>query len=235
MQLFYSKDLNQNTRFFEFDKEESRHIHKVLRKKEGDNIHITNGLGYLFFCEITSLTDRKCVVSIQRFEKSAPPEFGLHIAIAPTKMNDRMEWFLEKATEIGIREISPIVCEHSERKVVNHERFEKILIAALKQSNQLFLPVLHPLQTFKSFVSQPKTGALFIAHCHENEKKSFNNELKPKTNATILIGPEGDFSEKEVKTALEKNYIPVSLGNTRLRTETAALVATHTYCLKNEN
>lgn len=235
MQLFFSKNLTAESNSFEFDKEESRHIFKVLRKQEGDSIHITNGLGMLFFSEITLITDRKCVVKINKTEQFPVSEFGLHIAVAPTKMNDRFEWFLEKATEIGIREITPLLCDHSERKVINHERFEKIVVAAMKQSNQLFLPVLHPLKPFKSFVEEQQAGALYIAHCYEHDKKTLHTVLPPKTSATILIGPEGDFSEKEVKTALEKNYIPVSLGHTRLRTETAALVATHTFSLKNES
>jgi 16S rRNA (uracil1498-N3)-methyltransferase len=174
-------------------------------------------------------------VKIRKTEQFPLPEFGLHIAVAPTKMNERFEWFLEKATEIGVREITPLLCDHSERKVINHERFEKIMVAAMKQSNQVFLPVLHPLKTFTSFLEEQHKGGLYIAHCYEHDKKTLHSVLPAQTNATILIGPEGDFSEKEVKTALEKNVIPVSLGHTRLRTETAALVATHTFILKHES
>jgi 16S rRNA (uracil1498-N3)-methyltransferase len=234
MQLFYSKEISNASPSFEFDKVESKHIFKVLRKKEGDRVHITNGKGFLFISEIISISDRKCIVKILDFQEEAPTKFKLHLAVAPTKMNDRFEWFLEKATEIGIHEITPIICEHSERKVINVDRFEKILVAAMKQSNQYFLPVLNELVSFKDFMQKKHGENIFIAHCHENQKRDLFNSLKTKENTLILIGPEGDFSEKEVKTALDKKFIPVSLGSNRLRTETAAMVATHTVILKNE-
>lgn len=234
MQLFYSKEISNASLSFEFDKEESKHIFKVLRKKEGDHVHITNGKGFLFISEIISISDRKCIVKIVDFQEESPAKFKLHLAVAPTKMNDRFEWFLEKATEIGIHEITPIICEHSERKVINLDRFEKILVAAMKQSNQFFLPVLNELVSFKDFMQKKHGENIFIAHCHENQKRDLFNSLKTNENTLILIGPEGDFSEKEVKTALDKKFIPVSLGSSRLRTETAALVATHTVILKNE-
>lgn len=234
MQLFYSKDITPDNDSFDFDKEESRHIFKVLRKKEGDKIQITNGKGYLFNSEIYSITDRKCQVKIIDYFKSKEPKFKIHLAVAPTKMNDRFEWFLEKATEIGIQEITPLICDHSERKNINSERFEKILISAMKQSNQYYLPVLNDLVFLKDFLQKKQEGGLYIAHCYENEKNQLFDCIQPNQDTLILIGPEGDFSEKEVKTALDKKFIPVSLGNNRLRTETAALVATHTVILKNE-
>lgn len=235
MQLFYFFDINEQTESFSFDKEESRHISKVLRKKEGDILFVTNGLGFLFETKITLTTDNKCTVKIISSEKTKPTAYHLHLAVAPTKMNERYEWFLEKATEIGIGEITPIICEHSERKVVKTERFEKILLSAMKQSNQYFLPKLNPPVSFKEFVKQNVNGQKFIAHCVETDKKSLKNTLQLAQNVTILIGPEGDFSEKEITMALDNNYIPVSLGNTRLRTETAAIVACHTVVLLNEN
>jgi 16S rRNA (uracil1498-N3)-methyltransferase len=155
--------------------------------------------------------------------------------VAPTKMNDRYEWFLEKATEIGIHEITPIICDRSERKVINAERFDKIILSAMKQCNQLHLPILNPAVTFKEFVKQKNEGSQLIAHCEESDKKTLKSVLKPNENYTILIGPEGDFSEKEIALALENNYIPVSLGNTRLRTETAAIVACHSVVFINED
>ena len=217
-----------------FDKEESKHIVKVLRKKDTDILFVTNGLGLLFKTEITLASDNKCTVQILEVEKVEPSKFHLHLAVAPTKMNDRYEWFLEKATEIGIHEITPIICDRSERKVVNKERFEKILLTAMKQSNVLFLPKLNEAKTFKEFIKLKNDGLQLIAHCEETDKKSLKSVLKPDENVTLLIGPEGDFSEKEIASAIENNFIPVSLGNTRLRTETAAIVACHSVVFVNE-
>lgn len=235
MQLFYNPNINETTETFSFDKEESKHIIKVLRKKDSDILFVTNGLGFLFKTEITLASDNKCTVKIISFEKSAAPKFHLHLVVAPTKMNDRFEWFLEKATEIGIHEITPIICDRSERKVINTERFDKILLTAMKQSNILFLPKLNNAISFKDFLKQKQEGVNFIAHCEETDKKSLKSVLKPNENVTILIGPEGDFNEKEIELALDSNYIPVSLGNTRLRTETAAIVACHSVVFVNEN
>jgi 16S rRNA (uracil1498-N3)-methyltransferase len=235
MQLFYNPNINETTENFSFDKEESKHIIKVLRKKDSDILFVTNGLGYLFKTEITLASDNKCTVKIISFEKSATPKFHLHLVVAPTKMNDRFEWFLEKATEIGIHEITPIICDRSERKVINTDRFDKILLTAMKQSNVLFLPKLNNAISFKDFLKQKQEGLNFIAHCEETDKKTLKTALKPNENVTILIGPEGDFTEKEIELALDSNYIPVSLGNTRLRTETAAIVACHSVVFVNEN
>ena len=235
MQLFYNPNINETTETFSFDKEESKHIIKVLRKKDSDILFVTNGLGFLFKTEITLASDNKCTVKIISFEKSVMPKFKLHLVVAPTKMNDRFEWFLEKATEIGIHEITPIICDRSERKVINTERFDKIILTAMKQSNVLFLPKLNNAISFKDFLKQKQEGVNFIAHCEETDKKSLKSVLKPNENVTILIGPEGDFTEKEIELALDSNYIPVSLGNTRLRTETAAIVACHSVVFVNEN
>ncbi|MBP6180558.1 16S rRNA (uracil(1498)-N(3))-methyltransferase [Flavobacterium sp.] len=234
MQLFYNPNINETTENFSFDKEESKHIIKVLRKKDNDILYVTNGLGYLFKTEITLASDNKCTVKIISFEKTAPSKFNLHLAVAPTKMNDRFEWFLEKATEIGIYEITPIICDRSERKVINNERFDKILLTAMKQSNVLFLPKLNKAIYFKEFIKQKREGLSFIAHCEETNKKTLKSALEINKNVTVLIGPEGDFSEKEIELALDNNYVPVSLGNTRLRTETAAIVACHSVVFVNE-
>ena len=235
MQLFYNPNINETTEYFSFDKEESKHIIKVLRKKDTDILFVTNDLGFLFKTEITLASDSKCTVKIISFEKKEESKFKLHLAVAPTKMNDRFEWFLEKATEIGIYEITPIICDRSERKVINAERFDKIILSAMKQSNELFLPKLNNAITFKEFIKQQNKGLQLIAHCEETDKKTLKSVLKPNENVTLLIGPEGDFSEKEIALALENNYIPVSLGNTRLRTETAAVVACHSVVFFNEN
>jgi len=234
MQLFYNSEIKQGDLTYFFDKEESKHIVKVLRKKEGDKIFITNGLGFLFESEIILASEKKCEVKIAKETFQEPVAFYTHIAVAPTKMNDRLEWFLEKATEIGIHEITPIICDHSERKVYKIDRAEKIIQAAMKQSLHYYLPKINEPISFSQFVKLNFEGQKFIAHCEETDKKSFKNEIKQKEKITILIGPEGDFSTKEINLAIANQFIPVTLGNTRLRTETAALVACHTIALKNE-
>ncbi|WP_348822255.1 16S rRNA (uracil(1498)-N(3))-methyltransferase [Flavobacterium aestuarii] len=234
MQLFYNPSINETTTAFSFDKEESKHIIKVLRKKDSDILFVTNGQGLLCKTEITLASDNKCTVEIISIEKTEAPKYKLHLAVAPTKMNDRYEWFLEKATEIGIHEITPVICDRSERKVINIERFEKIILSAMKQCNQMFLPKLNPAIPLKEFVKLKQNGTLLIAHCEETNKKSLKSAVSPSTDYTILIGPEGDFSTKEIALALENNYIPVSLGETRLRTETAAVVACHSVVFTNE-
>lgn len=234
MQLFYNPDISQDAETFFFDREESKHIIKVLRKKEGGNLFVTNGLGFLFKTEITLASDSKCFVKIVSSEKSEPLKYKLHLAVAPTKMNDRFEWFLEKATEIGISEITPIICEHSERKIIKTDRFDKIIQSAMKQSLQHYLPKLNEPIAFKDFIKQKNEGLNLIAHCEETDKKSLKEVAKSNENITILIGPEGDFSEKEIMLAIENNYVPVTLGNTRLRTETAAVVACHSIAFINE-
>lgn len=234
MQLFYNPDIQQGDTNFTFDKEESRHIVKVLRKKEGDAIHISNGKGSLFTSEIIFASEKKCEVNITGEQHFEPSQYYLHLAVAPTKMNDRYEWFLEKATEIGISEITPLICEHSERTIFKADRFEKILQSAMKQSLQYYLPKLNEPVPFKNFITDKKDGKLFIAHCEETDKKLLKTELQPNQKVTILIGPEGDFSTKEIELALANGYAPVSLGNTRLRTETAAVVAAHSVAFINE-
>jgi 16S rRNA (uracil1498-N3)-methyltransferase len=234
MQLFYSPTINSTETSFVFDKEESKHIIKVLRKKENDILHVTNGLGFLFATKIKLASDNKCTVEIVSFEQQQQPKFNLHLAVAPTKMNERYEWFLEKATEIGIQEITPIICEHSERKVIKTDRFVKIIESAMKQSLHCYLPKLNEPISYKDFVKKDFSGQKFIAHCEETDKKSLKTELKSNVDCTILIGPEGDFSVKEIQLALDANFIPVSLGSTRLRTETAAIVACHSVVYTNE-
>jgi 16S rRNA (uracil1498-N3)-methyltransferase len=234
MQLFYFKDINEKSSSFLFDKEESKHIIKVLRKKVGDILMVTNGLGILFETKISIASDSKCSVEIVRFQKQKYTDFYLHMVVAPTKMNERLEWFLEKATEIGFHEFTPIICEHSERKVIKTDRLEKILLSAMKQSNQYFLPKINEPISFKNFIQMEQNGQKFIAHCEDTQKLSFASQINTGEKYTVLIGPEGDFSTQEIELAIENKFIPVSLGNNRLRTETAALVACHTVVLKNE-
>ena len=234
MQLFFNPDISENTTQFTFEREESKHIVKVLRKNIGDTLYITNGKGWLFIAEISMPNINKCTAKIISQKQQPKRDYNLHLAVAPTKINDRYEWFLEKATEIGIDSITPIICDHSERKVIKPERFERILQSAMKQSLNCYLPKLNDAISFKDFINLDFEGDLFIAHCEETDRKSLKQQLNPKTDITILIGPEGDFSIKEITEALKNNFIPVTLGETRLRTETAAIVACHSVAFINE-
>ena len=232
MQLFYNSEISKETKQITFDKIESKHIVLVLRKKENDILKITNGKGYLFAAEISFASDKKCIAEIISVEEKPKPwNYYLHIAIAPTKLNDRIEWFLEKATEIGIDEITPIICSNSERRIVKLERFEKIIQSAMKQSLKFTLPKINEPIKFNQFIKQNLEGKVYIAHCENGEKELLQTVVKSSEKTTILIGPEGDFSSEEIKKSLEKKYIPISLGKSRLRTETAGLVAVSTVSL----
>lgn len=233
MQLFFSPDINETTAQFTFQREESKHIIKVLRKNIGDTVHITNGKGWLFTAQVSIPNINKCTAEIISKTQQPKRKYNLHLAVAPTKMNDRYEWFLEKATEIGIDSITPIICDHSERKFIKPERFERILQSAMKQSLSCYLPKLNDAISFQDYINQSFNGNIFIAHCEETDRKSLKQQLKSNTDITILIGPEGDFSNKEITQALENNFIPVTLGDTRLRTETAAIIACHSVAFTN--
>lgn len=236
MQLFYHPQISENDKQVSFPREESRHIAKVLRKKPGDTLHLTNGKGWIFETEIITADHNNCLASIVRSEKEPPPPYHLHLAVAPTKMNDRYEWFLEKAVEIGVHEITPVICDHSERKVVKLNRFERVLQSALKQSLHSLMPKLNEPVSFSEFLQKESSGQRFIAHCEEmGEKAYLSKSLETNKPVIILIGPEGDFSTEEIKLATEKKWQPVSLGNSRLRTETAAIVACHTVALAHED
>lgn len=234
MQLFYNPNVSETDQTIQFSKEESRHMVKVLRKTLGDQLHITNGLGWLFTAEITQADSKNCMAKITHSKFEDKHKYQLHLAVAPTKMNDRFEWFLEKATEIGIDSITPIFCENSERRVVKAERFEKILQSAMKQSLSCYLPKLNAALSFHDFINQEFEGDRYIAHCEDTQKLSLKNAVQPKTKITILIGPEGDFSASEIGLAKAKHFKSVTLGNTRLRTETAAIVACHSVAFVNE-
>ena len=234
MQLFYNKNLHKESTSLTFDKEESRHIVSVLRKKEGDILMITNGDSLLFTAKIIAVNNKRCQVQIIAVtEKESSRKYNLSIAIAPTKSNDRLEWFLEKATEIGVDNIHPILCKHSERKIIKNERLNKVLLTAMKQSLQFKLPVLKELTLFQKFISKEFKGQKFIATCQESSTKTLQSHIKKAEDVLVMIGPEGGFSTNEIEEALENNFIPVSLGTTRLRTETAGIVAVHTVSLKN--
>ena len=236
MQLFYHPEISEESREVLFPRDESKHIVKVLRKKEGDILHLTNGKGFLFETEIISANHNKCIVEVISAEKQPPAPYRLHLAVAPTKMNDRYEWFLEKATEIGIHEITPIICDHSERKVVKLDRFERVLQSAVKQSLNTYFPVINEAISFADFLRNNLSGQKFIAHCEEGKQRfSLKNELELNSEVTVMIGPEGDFSSAEIGEALQNDWKPVSLGQSRLRTETAAIVACHTVALAHED
>ena len=227
MQLFFTPDLQ--TEIYTLDETESKHAVRVLRLNNGDELKLVDGIGNFYTAEITDANPKRCQIKV--IAKKA--EFGkrksyLHIAVAPTKNIDRFEWFLEKATEIGIDEITPILCEHSERKVIKDDRLEKVIVSAMKQSIKAYLPKLNPLTPFSELIATPFDGKKFIAHCYEFDKRQLKNEIPQSPSNLVLIGPEGDFSEREVEQALQSGFTPVSLGNSRLRTETAAVVACHT-------
>ncbi|MDB4180289.1 16S rRNA (uracil(1498)-N(3))-methyltransferase [Flavobacteriaceae bacterium] len=226
MRLFYNKDLSQDDSRLIIDREESRHIVKVLRKKVGDTIYITNGKGILFTTVIDVINKNSTELKITNSKKESKTKFHINIAVAPTKNNDRIEWFVEKSTEIGVNTISTVMCEKSERKIIKMDRLEKITISAIKQSLQLHKPIIEELVSFKEFTRNCKSDNKFIAHCKESEKLFLNNcKIKAKT-ITVLIGPEGGFSDNEIDLAEKHGFISVSLGNNRLRTETAAIAAT---------
>ena len=233
MQFFYTPDISENT--YIFSKEESKHCIKVLRKKVGDDIHLVDGKGNLYHTTIIDDNPKGCRVKIKKkdvdFNKR---NYRIHMVVSPTKKNDRFEWFLEKVTELGVDEITPIICQNSERKVIKLERFNKILVAAMKQSLKAYLPQLNQAITWKEFMQQKFNVNRFIAHCGEARKTPLKQWLKPHQDVMILIGPEGDFSDTEIREAMSSGFVPVSLGKSRLRTETAAVVACHTINLLNE-
>lgn len=225
MHVFYTPDIASDQ--YTLNEEESIHCVRVLRLGMGDAIQLIDGKGGLYQAKITSLNKKH--VTVEVLEKHIDPQkrnYSLHIAIAPTKNIERLEWFIEKATEIGIDEITPLLCEHSERKVVKEERLNKIITSAVKQSLQSYHPKLHPLTPFNEFLKRDTTATRMIAHCMEDSSKQTINDINsPEHNYLILIGPEGDFSPNEIAFALECGFKPLTLGNTRLRTETAALAA----------
>ncbi len=231
MRLFFHPNPESENQLSE---EESQHAVKVLRLKEKDPISIIDGKGHLFAAEISKANFKKCEFRIlSKKQYPLTRNYYLHIAIGPTKNIDRTEWFVEKAVEIGIDEISFLQSEHSERKNINIERIEKIAVSAMKQSMNMYIPKINPLISYSTFILENKNTANFIAHLEEGERKLLKNEVTGKQNICILIGPEGDFSPEEIKLALQNQFIPVSLGESRLRTETAGIVACNTVNLVN--
>ncbi|MDR0843798.1 MAG: 16S rRNA (uracil(1498)-N(3))-methyltransferase [Tannerella sp.] len=232
MPLFYAPDITAHPVLPE---EESRHAIRVLRLKEGDEIALTDGKGFFYRAVIARPHPEQCEVTItERRQPAYQPSFRVHIAIAPTKNTDRMEWFAEKATEIGIDGITFLNCRFSERREMKTARLEKILVSAMKQSQKATLPKITGMTPFQSFIKQPFAGRKFIAHCEDGEKRLLKQTYHAGENALILIGPEGDFSPEEIESSLQNGYTPISLGESRLRTETAALAACHTIHVLNQ-
>lgn len=234
VRYFYVPNAAQET---ELPQEEATHALRVLRLKAGDEIFLMDGEGAFYRALVSLATNKRCIYEIlESMPQQRAWQGHIHLAIAPTKMMDRIEWMTEKATEIGFDEISFLNCKFSERKNLRADRIEKIVISAVKQSHKAWKPVVNDMQSFKDFITTPRRGRKFICHCYEEvEKKDFFSELqKPWTaeqpedaDITVLVGPEGDFSIDEVRLALENGYESVSLGTSRLRTETAGLVAVH--------
>ena len=233
MQLFYLPNLSIEDKIADFNKDESKHLYKVLRKNPGDKINITNGENILFKGTISSISKNNCQVSIQETIKQKPLPYSLHIGISLLKSNERFEWFLEKASEIGVTEITPLICDRTEKKFINENRLKKILISGMKQSIKTHFPKLNAVCSLKNFLKGELNDQLFIAHCNDSEKKPLLKLIKPKSDYLILIGPEGDFTEKEVESCNQSKFKNVSLGKTRLRAETAGILACHTFSIAN--
>jgi 16S rRNA (uracil1498-N3)-methyltransferase len=244
MQLFYCKDITPEG-YATLDAEESRHAVRVLRLREGDIMHVTDGQGHLYECRVVEASDKACTVETQRAAYQMPMSLeetqhaaSLHLAVAPTKNPSRMEWLVEKAVEVGVGEITLLDCDHSERSFLKTDRLERLALSAMKQSLHLTLPRIHPAVKLREWLRTFAIGTpelRFIAHCEANQPRTpLASALEAGRDAVVLIGPEGDFSQEEIDLALECGFRPVSLGPSRLRTETAALYAAVAFSVANE-
>lgn len=230
--LFFIPEIQGDT--CQLPAEESWHCSRVLRLVPGDTLHFTDGKGHLYEGRLTNADPRGTWLQVLSTIKFLPPRpWKLHLAIAPPKNSDRFEWFLEKATEIDVDEITPLICERSERVTVKSSRLEKVIVSAMKQSLKTWLPLLHEPIGFKNFIHQEFHGQKFIAWCGAATGEELHSAYHKGSDATVLIGPEGDFSPLEVEMAVAEGFQPVSLGKSRLRTETAGIVACHTIGLLN--
>lgn len=232
MYLFYTPQIvgeeEEIGKTYSLDAEESGHCVRVLRYTRGDEILLTNGQGMTYTAEIINPNPRHCEFTVLTAEKQEKHHSNyIHIAIAPTKNIERIEWFVEKCTEIGVDEITPLLCRYSERKQLRVDRLEKIILSAAKQSLTPYMPKLNGLTDCADFIRNAKEETKFIAHCYKEDKRELRKEIMPGKSVVVMIGPEGDFSEEEIATALENGFVPVSLGDSRLRTETAGIVACH--------
>ena len=238
MHLFFTPDIQAEQKQYQLSEEESKHAVRVLRMNVGDKVQLIDGRGGWYEAEINDAHPKRTQLAIISYTADfQKPTYHLHIAVAPTKNIDRIEWFLEKATEIGIQEITPIISEHSERKEVKIDRLNKVVISAMKQSLKAYMPQINEavsLDVFLQKVAKEEGLQKAIAHCEEDQaKKYLNKEFPQGSKYLILIGPEGDFSSREIETAFSAGFIPVSLGEARLRTETAALYACTEIALLN--
>lgn len=227
MQLFYAPEISLPR--YTLPEEESKHCVRVLRMTVGDELHLTDGKGNMYRCKVVSDNVKRCEVEVvETWPEYERMSYGLTMCVAPTKNIDRFEWFLEKATEIGISEVYPMECDHSERRQIKLEREEKVITAAVKQSLKAYHPVLHDLTSVRDIIAMDFEGEKYIAHCDSSfgERPYLGNLVKKGANTLILIGPEGDFSKEEINFALQNGFKAISLGRERLRTETAAVVAT---------
>ena len=232
MNLFYLPEFEQGNSY-QLSDEESRHLIKVLRGKDGDTVHLTDGKGNLALARLNVDSKRSVkvdIVTIERIERPAP---GLTIAISPVKSPARWEWFLEKSTELGVAYIQPIICERTEKHNFKGERVEKIILAAMKQSNRFYLPQINQPIPFSQYLQNEFNGQKFIAHCDEGKKINLYDNVKQGLDISFLIGPEGDFTENEIMQSIAVGYQPVSLGKYRLRTETAGIVVCQTFNFVN--
>jgi 16S rRNA (uracil1498-N3)-methyltransferase len=235
--LFYTPDINSE--IYTLSEEESKHAVRVLRLGVGDKVELIDGKGNLYHAEVATDHPKRCTIKVNDIEKEyGKRSFSLHIAMAPTKNMERTEWFLEKAVEIGLDAFTPLQCDHSERVTVKTDRLLKIAVSAMKQSLKAYTPLLEETTSFKKFIAGSVNSGeqKFIAHCDRSgiEPALLKNIYTPGNNALVLIGPEGDFSKEEITLAVANGFLPVSLGKSRLRTETAALAACHTLNLLNE-
>ena len=239
MYLFYTPQIvgtaDEIGKTYSLDEEESGHCVRVLRYTRGDEILLTNGQGMTYTAVITNPHPKHCEFEVRTAEKQSKHHSNyIHIAIAPTKNVERIEWFVEKCTEIGVDEITPLLCRFSERKQLRIDRLQKIILSAAKQSLTPYLPKLNEMTDCTEFIRGTEEETRFIAHCYKEDKRDLRNEIKPCMSVVVMIGPEGDFSEQEIAEALQHNFVPVSLGESRLRTETAGIVACHICNLFNE-
>ena len=233
MILFYTNNITDNLAILEGD--EAMHCTKTLRKKIGDTIYFVDGKGGMYDGKIIGSNKKSCSIVIENSHFTEKrKDYKVHLAIAPTKNINRLEWFLEKATEIGIDVITPIICQRSERKKIRLDRLTKVVAAAMKQSVKPHLPLMNDLMKFKDFIQQDLDGQKLIAHCNEGEKTALKHIYQPQNDVLIMIGPEGDFSNEEVAWSLKNGFSPISLGAERLRTETAGLASVHTISLINQ-
>lgn len=225
--FFYKESIRSDEQDILLDEDTSKHIVQVLRMQNGEQLQLTDGKGNLFLAAITDNNRKRCTVAIQQTVNTQPKTANASIAISLLKNSSRFEWFLEKATELGISEIIPLICERTEKTAFKYERMNSILISAMLQSQQVFLPLLHQPIKFNPFVSKPfDNTAKFIAHCEdESNKVQLHHQITQSCSQLILIGPEGDFTKQEIELALQHGFSAVSLGHTRLRTETAGVVA----------